>query len=582
MCCLYLCVALYGFVLIAPQYTTSETSGYTRKGVSGVNGSVWSSPEDFPLDSAVFRWGLASGTTCDGLGCGITWAIHPRFCLDLIQLFPERNGIVSFVTCHTLRSAVVRAMSTWEMNNQHIKFTDVSEECNRSFTMYDTCMDAELVIRSSDMKRFGAETSRYAAMVVNNMTNLNHDPRSTTGRHVGGGFGLRGSTMYVSTHTCWYLDATFCYTFNQLRLHFKDSDVALIIKLFAFVLFAVSACVLVVSCLKVLFAAGGLSMCMTKSDRRRKDVSQLGEEVSLPARALTSAGAKLEEFHTVPILLTMIGLVLGPVFYLQFFLPCWDCYDFEATIAHEVGHVLGFGHPDADAEMNLMVKSGLQMNQSTCVNPLDYVELSSPFSVQNASVMFSVTKHRDKTCLSVDDMEGLNFLYPSCQNYRHHPYCLKQSNFLGYIRLAVAASVPFLLVSMFVMLLQCLASRHNKREIRLIRKARRKSKIKTKWLRASLRASVQDRKSCREAEFSLPGVNPCAHKPTFPTSATIKSLVGRLKQHPMQQSQPSKAHQHKRRAERHPDHKQTNTEGTAFSMRPQTQNTEQYASKFHT
>ena len=39
-------------------------------------------------------------------------------------------------------------------------------------------------------------------------------------------------------------------------------------------------------------------------------------------------------------------LVFPPIFYDQIFLPCWDCYDFEAAIAHEVGHVLGFDHPE--------------------------------------------------------------------------------------------------------------------------------------------------------------------------------------------------------------------------------------------
>ena len=56
------------------------------------------------------------------------------------------------------------------------------------------------------------------------------------------------------------------------------------------------------------------------------------------------------------------------------FLPCWDCYDFEATIAHEVGHVLGFHHPDTEWQLNLNAHQ--PMGPATCRKPFDHVYLN--------------------------------------------------------------------------------------------------------------------------------------------------------------------------------------------------------------
>jgi hypothetical protein len=55
------------------------------------------------------------------------------------------------------------------------------------------------------------------------------------------------------------------------------------------------------------------------------------------------------------------------------------------------------------------------MDASTCEAPLSHVMIE-PLPEGADSLMFSMTKHRDRTCLTDDDVEGLNYLYPSCHS----------------------------------------------------------------------------------------------------------------------------------------------------------------------
>ena len=74
--------------------------------------------------------------------------------------------------------------------------------------------------------------------------------------------------------------------------------------------------------------------------------------------------------------------------------------------------------------------------------------------------MMSTTRHRDRTCLTADDLEGLNFLYPSCVGAAEPvsgtglPMCIKAQSRSGYLRLAYATGLPYICVSLFILALQ--------------------------------------------------------------------------------------------------------------------------------
>jgi len=105
------------------------------------------------------------------------------------------------------------------------------------------------------------------------------------------------------------------------------------------------------------------------------------------------------------VMLALFWLCFCPIFYIRVFLPCWDCFDFESTMAHEIGHVLGFNHPDTFTGANLVATGDGVMGPDVCMDPLRHVQLM-PLPEGADSIMFSVTKARDRTCLTADDVQA--------------------------------------------------------------------------------------------------------------------------------------------------------------------------------
>jgi hypothetical protein len=156
-----------------------------------------------------------------------------------------------------------------------------------------------------------------------------------------------------------------------------------------------------------------------------------------------------------------------------------DCFSFEASIAHEVGHVLGFTHPDQQGTRNLHLDTALVVaNSSSCTHPLRHVSLSA--APREPTIMYSLTRHRVRTCLTSDDLAALHALYPTCEyaDAAATPACVKPRQTVGYLRLFIATAFPFLITTVLLIGAQQLVRCHYRarladmqREVRRLEKS---------------------------------------------------------------------------------------------------------------
>jgi hypothetical protein len=118
--------------------------------------------------------------------------------------------------------------------------------------------------------------------------------------------------------------------------------------------------------------------------------------------------------------LTLFALIFPVLVLNDIFLPCWQCYDFEAAAVHEIGHVLGFDHPNQFPAYNFVT----DRKSYNCSAPWKGVSLERSYDAE--SVMQAFLPRNPKTCLTADDLDGLNFLYPVCSdNIQEEPSCVK-------------------------------------------------------------------------------------------------------------------------------------------------------------
>lgn len=70
-------------------------------------------------------------------------------------------------------------------------------------------------------------------------------------------------------------------------------------------------------------------------------------------------------------------------------------------------------------------------------------------ALSQPSIMLALTQHNPKVCVEADDLQGLSTMYPDCQTPVTDPICIKQTHWLGWVRLFVWVAFPVTIILIF-------------------------------------------------------------------------------------------------------------------------------------
>ena len=240
--------------------------------------------------------------------------------------------------------------------------------------------------------------------------------RTTAGVWATGDASIGYSTMVFNTAQCWYLDNTFCAPLHAMpkwgdaliRVGLGFSWAIGVLMLARWLLSAVWRVRSEIRAASLGDEGGGSSgggggsgafSSRRRRGRRRRWLLLLGGGGGPLSRACGCVRAALvgifdaiESTSFLKASLALLLLATPPILYVRIYLPCVECFDFEAAAAHEIGHILGFHHPNVAENPNYNATAGA-MGPGICTRPLDELETRRSTSGEgDDSIMFSTVR----------------------------------------------------------------------------------------------------------------------------------------------------------------------------------------------
>lgn len=418
-----------------------------------------------------FRWPAHLDLlNSSGLGLGITYAYDPDFFDEMLPHFREGNQMIQhfkMVTGNSIRQLVGNAFASWSMHNPHVRFVDVTDLCDGNWRDVSNsvtpkkreCDKAEIIITTYDQSESDIKECPVGA-AVKPFEYLDKTPLSTNEQMAHGGSVTRFTLQYA-TNQCWYIDSTFCEGFYRMDGDGVDGlalmTSMLVIMLMCgicglgYTLFAIFMAFLRTLLksfdkdgdgLTVREILGGsaaglkqMGVAVKKAFKGEFKAAMAGNEGDVKLDIWDAVWAVIEIFAKLQltrVVLLVFIFAFPIIFYYQIFEPCWQCKDFQAASVHTVGRILGLDH-SGGLEDDKCSKFKIDYSSYDCHNVTATASIDA--STDKDALMYAFDTHSPRSCLTQDDLDGLNFLYPVCEGRIEEPQCKIVRLNIGFIRL---------------------------------------------------------------------------------------------------------------------------------------------------
>jgi hypothetical protein len=411
------------------------------------------------------RWTLPyDALSQEGLSRKLRFAVDPAFCEQVRPWFVESMrmswaGGSTLCRCEEIQETLVRGFKAWAFNNKHIDFYNVSWECSAEEIAAESCAAAEIFI-SASAPRAEAERDEAAVTTLETSTNTSdgEPPRDTSDGGEGGGGKLIAGDRAINKanirfilgdDACYYLDDSFCRALTSCDFDVKS----------------------LVLGVHVVCHVLGIGMLAWRVFRFGRSWKRKGKE---------TAHKLLLKFLSRQWLTWVIGiLIIFPnVTYFGLLVPCLDCVSFEALAVHQVGIALGLAPlTDETATWGVAILPEGGTVDTTCGNAhlkpgvMGWSEACSgdgPWtcSERDFSVMLRPSPYHNRACLSQDDLDALNALYPSCKGANTQPICIRSERNHVWINFVCMGCVPLVAVALLAFAGLLLARRRQQQRMK--------------------------------------------------------------------------------------------------------------------